>query len=224
MDRKIKLSASIMCANLLNLEQDLSFLREADFDYLHLDFMDGHFVPEVGLGTFFLEQLIQKQSIPVDVHLMVDHPHWYIGAIADAGASIVIFHVEVGDDVYSILQTVKHHAIDVGVALRPYTPIELIKPCLDDIDLVLLMTYAPGIRNQEPMPTFANRIDKLNNLLVTNNRTEVDIAVDGGISEANIAEYNRYGANFFVLGSSGLFVQHTDLTTQIGKIKNILQI
>jgi pentose-5-phosphate-3-epimerase len=86
------------------------------------------------------------------------------------------------------------------------------------------MAYAPGIRNQNPLPAFENRIEKLNNLLLTQKRTEVDIAVDGGVSEDKMADYKKCGANFFILGSSGLFVPHTDLKTQISKIRNILQI
>ena len=224
MKRRTKLSASVMCADLLNLERDLNVLKKTGFDYIHFDLMDGHFVPEVGLGTFFLEQLTQKQSIPVDVHLMVTRPQRFIAEIAAAGAAMVIFHYEVIEDAYYILQTIKRYDLKAGIALRPFTPIEVVSPCLDHIDLVLLMAYAPGIRNQSPLPDFSNRIEKLNNLLVALKREDIDIAVDGGVTEDKMAEYNDCGANFMILGSSGLFIPNTDLEAQITKIKNILRI
>ena len=103
MDRKIILSASLICADLLNLERDLHVLSQNGFDYIHFDMMDGHFVSRIGLGTFFLEQVVKKQTVPVDVHLMVSDPTRYIDEIAEAGASIITFHYESGKDIYQVI-------------------------------------------------------------------------------------------------------------------------
>ena len=224
MNRKIILSASLICADLLNLERDLRILSQKGFDYIHFDMMDGHFVPRLGLGTFFLEQVVKKQPIPVDVHLMVSDPTRYIGEIAEAGASIITFHYESGKDIYQVIERIKKYNIKAGIALRPFTPFSLIVPFIDYLDLVLLMAYSPGTRGQKPIANFLGRIKELRELLIERDRENIDIAVDGGVSEDKLQIFKNNGANFFIFGTSGLFMPGIPLETQIDKIRKILHI
>ena len=222
MSRQIKLSASVICANLLDLKSDLSIIHQKGFDYIHFDMMDGHFVPRVGLGTFFLEQLTANQPVPVEVHLMVSDPQKYIDEIANAGASMITFHYETGKDIYQTLQKIKKHNIKAGIALRPFTPLSSISTFIKYLDIVLLMAYSPGISGQKPVLNFESRIKELDNILKECKRQSIDIAVDGGISEKNVKKLRVNGANFFIFGNSGLFIPETKLGDQIDKIHKIL--
>ncbi|MBW8003020.1 MAG: ribulose-phosphate 3-epimerase [Planctomycetes bacterium] len=222
MNRKIKLSASIMCANLLNLEEDLEILGQKQIDYLHFDIMDGHFVPGVGLGIFLLEQLTRKQSIPVETHLMVTDPERYIDELSQAGTALISFHYETGKDISHILQEIKNRKIGAGLALNPGTKVAVLEPYLDLLDTVLLMAYAPGIRNQVASPNFGEKVQNLMELLSKHEKQNIDIAVDGGLTEELIAIYRRCGANFFILGSSVLFKPATHLDEQIDRLRSIL--
>ena len=225
MSNKLKLSASVMCANLLNLEKDLNLLYRGRFDYLHFDIMDGHFVPMIGLGSFFLRQITNNCPIPVEVHLMVDDPEKYISEIVDAGADTIIFHIETQKDVYKIIHDAEEeHNIRIGIALRPFTPLYNIIPILKYIDLILLMAYSPGTTGQKPIYGFDKRIEELKELTVKNDKKNIDIAIDGGLNIKNIRKYKSSGANLFIFGSSGLFVKDRDLKSQIVLVKRNLNI
>ena len=221
--RPTKLSVSFICANLFNMKSDLDELRSEGVDYIHFDMMDGHFVPRLGSGTYFMRQLTKNQSIPIEVHLMVDDPAAYIDDIAEAGASMVTFHVETGKDEYHIIRKIKRHEMKVGVALRPNTPISSITPLLNDLDLVLLMAFSPGILGQSMMHGFNDRIAGCRRMLDQDGKNDVDIAVDGGIKPENIAILRSAGVNMFILGSSGLFVPGVTLRDQLINIKNSLE-
>ncbi len=223
MSNKLKLSASVMCANLLNLEQDLDLLYEGGFDYLHFDIMDGHFVPMIGLGSFFLRQIVNNCPIPVEAHLMVDDPEKYINEVVDSGANTVIFHIEAQKDIYKIIHDAKKkYNIRIGIALRPFTPLYKVVPILKYIDLVLLMAYSPGTTGQKPMYDFDKRIEKLKELIVKNDKKNIDIAIDGGLNIKNLQKYKRSGANLFIFGNSGLFIKDRELKNQIKLIRRTL--
>ena len=223
MARSIKLSASLICADLLNIQNDLSILSHGGVDYIHFDMMDGHFVPRIGLGTFFLGQITSRQSLPVDVHLMVTDPAQYIDEIADAGASIATFHYETGEDVYAVIHHIQNRKMKAGIALRPFTPLNHLDPILDYLDMILLMAYSPGTTGQSPVQDFEGRVAALNEHLQRRGVDYVDIAVDGGISEESIPKLAKQGANFFVFGSSGLFVPDRSLEEQVKRIQQIVQ-
>lgn len=220
--RSLQLSASIMCADLMNLGEDLRTLEQKKFNYLHFDLMDGHFVPEVGLGVFFLEQITRSNTLPVDVHLMVTDPEHFLDPLIAAGASLISLHCEIDGDKERLLHHIRQKGRRAGLAIKPETPLASIIPFLDLIDLVLLMAYAPGVRNQKATPGFENRIRELAQLLDAHGKAAVDIAVDGGVSEPLIQSYRESGANFFILGSSGLFVPHTSLAQQADRVHHIL--
>jgi ribulose-phosphate 3-epimerase len=217
--RALKLSASIMCADLMNLGADLRTLALKEFHYIHFDVMDGHFVPEIGLGTFFLEQITRSQNLPVDVHLMVTDPARYIDSLVAAGAALITIHCEIDGNIRNLLRRIRGHGRGAGLAVKPETPLASIRPFLDVIDLVLLMAYAPGIRNQQASPGFEQRIRELSQLLEAHGNGTIDIAVDGGVSEAHMKRYRESGANFFILGSSGLFIPNTRLAEQAERVR-----
>jgi len=223
MTRSIKLSASLICADLLNLQDNLSTLQQGGFDYIHFDMMDGHFVPRIGLGTFFLRQITSKQPMPVDVHLMVVDPIQYISVIADAGASMVTFHYETGKDIYRIIGCIHNQNMKAGIALSPFTPLCHIESLLDYLDMILLMAYSPGTTGQNPVRDFEGRVGTLDGLLQKCGKNQIDIAVDGGVSEESIPKLAKQGANFFVFGTSGLFMPDRSLDEQVGRIKQIIQ-
>ena len=167
---------------------------------------------------------MKKQPIPVDVHLMVSDPTKYIDEIAEAGASIITFHYESGKDIYQVIERIKKYNVKAGIALRPFTPFSFIVPFIDYLDLVLLMAYSPGTRGQKPIANFEGRIKELRELLIEHNREHIDIAVDGGVSEDKLQIFKSNGANFFIFGTSGLFMPGITLEAQIDNIHEILHI
>ncbi len=219
MSRRVKLSASVMCANLLALGADLDILERKGMDYFHFDIMDGHFVPSVGLGIFVLEQMKRRHPTPVEVHLMVTDPLRYVKPLAEAGASIITFHQECHEDPYLVLQEIRKLGVAAGLALRPGTPVSAVEPYLEMLGIVLLMAYAPGVGSQAPFPNFTAKVEALAALLDRNGFGEVDIAVDGGVSGEYLTKYRQAGANFFVLGNSGLFVADNSLDHQIDEVR-----
>ncbi|HZY82409.1 MAG TPA: ribulose-phosphate 3-epimerase [Cyclobacteriaceae bacterium] len=215
-----KLSVSFICADLFEMKNDLDEMHAQGVDYIHFDMMDGHFVPRLGSGTYFMKQLTQRQPIPVEVHLMVDDPAAHIESVAEAGASMVTFHVESGKDEFNIVRKIRKHGMKAGVALRPYTPIRSIEPLLYDIDLVLLMAFSPGILGQTTMSAFNERVTECRKFLDQHGRKDVDISVDGGVKLNNIAALRSAGVNIFVLGNSGLFLPGVVIKDQLQKIRS----
>jgi ribulose-phosphate 3-epimerase len=153
---------------------------------------------------------------------MVTDPGRYIDSLVDAGAALITIHCESDGDVRQLLRRIRKHRRGAGLAVKPETPLASILPFLDLIDLVLLMAYSPGIRNQRATPGFERRIRELCQLLEAHGNGSTDIAVDGGVSEANMKRYRQSGANFFILGSSGLFIPNTRLMEQADRVRRIL--
>ena len=218
----IKLSASILSSRILNLREDLGVLAQKKMDYLHVDMMDGHFVRNIGIPPAYVRQLSQGQSIPLEVHLMVTDPLDWLPELFEIGVSQITFHYEIQKDVYEIVRQIKKNGVRVGIALRPYTPVEFLEPFVGLVDSILLMAYSPGGDNQEAFPDFEKRIKTVADLVRKDKAGTIDIAVDGNVNEKNIGLYNSQGANFFVLGTSGLFLSRGDLDGQIDKIRRNL--
>lgn len=203
-NKKYELSASILCLNPFYLKEELNSIKKKGFDYIHFDIMDGHFAPSIGLSLSLLKKLTKYETIPIDVHLMISNPEEYIDDIIGRNISIITFHYEISSDISLIVQRIRKHKVRVGIALRPFTPVSVIKPIINYLDLVLIMAYPPGSNNNRPFPEVIERIKMVKSFYTKSNRENIRIAVDGGIDSSNINEYYNSGANFFVVGTSGL--------------------
>ena len=196
----IKLAPSILSADFARLLEDVKKVEKAGCEYLHIDVMDGHFVPNITLGPGIVKSLRKDVNMVFDAHLMIENPDNYIKEFADAGCDIIVVHQEACTHLHRTIQNIKSHGIKAGVALNPATPIETIKYVLQDVDMVLLMSVNPGFGGQSYIPVVTEKIKELKALKKM--RADIDIEVDGGVKPSNIAEVVNAGANVIVAGSA----------------------
>lgn len=197
----IKIAPSILSADFSKLGTEIELLEAGGADYIHMDIMDGHYVPNLTFGPMVVESLRKKTSLPFDVHLMMDNPMDYIDSFVNAGADIITVHAEVLPHLHGALQKIKGKGIKAGVSLNPSTPLEVLDYVISDLDMVLLMTVNPGFGGQEFIPATMEKIKRLKEK-ADSMKLSFDIEVDGGISASNIRELYLAGANVFVSGSS----------------------
>ena len=197
----IKLAPSILSADFARLLEDVKKVEKAGCEYLHIDVMDGHFVPNITLGPGIVKSLRKDVNMVFDAHLMIENPDNYIKEFADAGCDIIVVHQEACTHLHRTIQNIKSHGIKAGVALNPATPIETIKYVLQDVDMVLLMSVNPGFGGQSYIPVVTEKIKELKALIDKMN-LDIDIEVDGGVKPSNIAEVVNDGANVIVAGSA----------------------
>ena len=197
----IKLAPSILSADFARLLEDVKKVEKAGCEYLHIDVMDGHFVPNITLGPVIVKSLRKDVNMVFDAHLMIENPDNYIKEFADAGCDIIVVHQEACTHLHRTIQNIKSHGIKAGVALNPATPIETIKYVLQDVDMVLLMSVNPGFGGQSYIPVVTEKIKELKALIDEMN-LDIDIEVDGGVKPSNIAEVVNAGANVIVAGSA----------------------
>ena len=197
----IKLAPSILSADFARLLEDVKKVEKAGCEYLHIDVMDGHFVPNITLGPGIVKSLRKDVNMVFDAHLMIEDPDNYIKEFADAGCDIIVVHQEACTHLHRTIQNIKSHGIKAGVALNPATPIETIKYVLQDVDMVLLMSVNPGFGGQSYIPVVTEKIKELKALIDEMN-LDIDIEVDGGVKPSNIAEVVNAGANVIVAGSA----------------------
>ena len=190
----IKLAPSILSADFARLLEDVKKVEKAGCEYLHIDVMDGHFVPNITLGPGIVKSLRKDVNMVFDAHLMIENPDNYIKEFADAGCDIIVVHQEACTHLHRTIQNIKSHGIKAGVALNPATPIETIKYVLQDVDMVLLMSVNPGFGGQSYIPVVTEKIKELKALIDEMN-LDIDIEVDGGVKPSNIAEVVNAGAN-----------------------------
>ena len=200
---KKAISPSILSADFSCLGEDIRKVAAAGADYIHIDVMDGHFVPNITIGPLIVEAARRVTDLPLDVHLMIENAEAYIEAFAKAGSHILTVHAETGYHLQRTLRTIRDAGMRPAVALNPATPLSVIENVLDDIDMVLIMTVNPGFGGQQFIPAMLPKIRRLRNML---DSLEYDIAieVDGGIVVDNIKEVCAAGADMFVSGS-GIF-------------------
>lgn len=198
----IKLAPSILSADFAKLLEDVKKVESAGCEYLHIDVMDGHFVPNITLGPLVVKSL-KKENINMvfDAHLMIENPDQYIEEFVKAGCDIITVHQEACVHLHRTIQNIKSHGIKAGVVLNPATPIDTIKHVLPDLDMVLLMSVNPGFGGQSFIPCVLDKIKELK-ALIDNQGLNIDIEVDGGISPKNVAEVVQAGANVIVAGSA----------------------
>ncbi|MCC0631589.1 MULTISPECIES: ribulose-phosphate 3-epimerase [unclassified Clostridioides] len=198
----IKLAPSILSADFAKLLEDVRKVESAGCEYLHIDVMDGHFVPNITLGPLVVKSL-KKENINMvfDAHLMIENPDQYIEDFVKAGCDIITVHQEACTHLHRTIQNIKSHGIKAGVVLNPATPIDTIKHVLSDLDMVLLMSVNPGFGGQSFIPCVLDKIKELKTL-IDSKGLNIDIEVDGGISPKNVAEVVQAGANVIVAGSA----------------------
>ena len=197
----IKLAPSILSADFARLLEDVKKVEKAGCEYLHIDVMDGHFVPNITLGPAIVKSLRKDVNMVFDAHLMIENPDNYIKEFADAGCDIIVVHQEACTHLHRTIQNIKSHGIKAGVALNPATPIETIKYVLQDVDMVLLMSVNPGFGGQSYIPVVTKKIKELR-ALIDEMGLDIDIEVDGGVKPSNISEVVNAGANVIVAGSA----------------------
>ena len=197
----IKLAPSILSADFARLLEDVKKVEEAGCEYLHIDVMDGHFVPNITLGPNIVKSLRKDVNMVFDAHLMIENPDMYIKDFAEAGCDIIVVHQEACNHLHRTIQNIKSYNIKAGVALNPATPIETIKHILKDVDMVLIMTVNPGFGGQSFIDSMIDKIRELK-AIVDEQNLNIDIQVDGGIKPSNVADVVKAGANVIVAGSA----------------------
>ncbi|UOQ93176.1 ribulose-phosphate 3-epimerase [Halobacillus shinanisalinarum] len=197
----IKIAPSILAADFSNLEAEIKDVEHGGADYIHVDVMDGHFVPNITIGPLIVEAIRPVTSLPLDVHLMIENPDAFIPEFAKAGSDIITVHQETCPHLHRTIQLIKSHGVKAGVVINPATPAETIKPILQDVDLVLLMTVNPGFGGQ----SFINSVvPKISQIAAWRNElgAEFEIEIDGGVNKDTAKLCTEAGANVLVAGSA----------------------
>jgi len=199
-----KIAPSILSADLANLASEVKEVAEGGADWIHVDVMDGHFVPNITIGVPVVECLKEVSPLPLDVHLMIERPEEFIEPFARGGADVLTVHVEVSHHLHRVIAQIKERGIKAGVAINPATPLGSLEEILDEVDLVLVMSVNPGFGGQEFIPGSLQKIKRLKDWLKERGLEAVEIEVDGGIKIENAAEVAKAGADILVSGS-GIF-------------------
>ena len=199
--KKIKISPSILSSDFSHLSQEIQKLEKGGADLIHVDVMDGHFVPNLTFGPPVIKSIRKYTKLPFDVHLMINPVHKFIENYANAGADIITIHPEATENLSNSINEIKKFKKKVGVSLNPDSSIELVKDHLKNIDLVLVMSVYPGFGGQKFMPEMIKKIKKLRDI-ANKNKYKYDIEVDGGINFSNSRDVIKAGANILVSGTT----------------------
>lgn len=197
----MKIAPSILSADFTKLGEEIKEVEAAGADYIHIDIMDGHFVPNITMGPLIVDAVKKVTNLPLDVHLMIEHPERYIHEFAQAGADFITIHVEADKHIHRTLQEIKKLGVKTGVVLNPATPVSAIENILEEIDMVLLMTVNPGFGGQTFIHAVLPKIREIKRMIQAKN-LEIDIEVDGGIDTKTVKLCKEAGANVFVAGSA----------------------
>lgn len=213
----IKIAPSILSADFSNLADDIRKVEDAGVDMLHIDVMDGHFVPNITIGPPVVASLRNRTKLPFDVHLMISEPDRYIDSFIKAGADIISIHAETCRHLDKTISTIKSHGIRAAVALNPATSLSVLDYVLDEIDMVLIMTVNPGFGGQVFIKRMLDKIWDLKRIIELKKLT-LDIEVDGGVNLENAKELICAGANVLVAGSA--IYKSRDIREAVSSLKN----
>ncbi len=202
MINKVKIAPSLLSANFANLEKSVRLCEENSADILHLDIMDGHFVPNITFGPLVVSAIGRLTELPLDCHLMITDPDKYIADFVEAGADMISVHVETGFHLHRTISTIKNYGCKAGIVLNPATPLEYAFEAAEFCDFILLMSVNPGFGGQSFIPSFLRRCQQLRTFLDKNNLENVEIQVDGGVTPSNVRQVVEAGANIIVAGSA----------------------
>jgi len=198
---KVKLAPSILSADFARLGEQVDEVTRAGADYIHIDVMDGHFVPNISIGIPIVASLHPRTNLPLDVHLMIQHPEQYISQFADSGADIITVHVEACSSLHRLIHSIKELNVKAGIALNPATTLTSIEEILPYLDLVLIMSVEPGYGGQSFIQSSLDKISRLRKML-DNKKLNAELEVDGGITVDNAPGIVKAGANVLAIGSS----------------------
>lgn len=217
MTHEVKILPSLLSSNFANLQLDIRKCEQGGADMLHLDVMDGHFVPNITFGPIVVNAVSDVSELPLDVHLMISDPDKFSPIFAEAGADYISIHAEATHHLHRSLMLIKECGSRAGIALNPVTPLEHIYDAVEYADFVLLMSVNPGFGGQSFINNFYRRSEKLKNFLIDNDLSHVEIEVDGGIKAENARDAVLSGASMLVSGS-GIF--SGDIEQNIKKIRS----
>jgi ribulose-phosphate 3-epimerase len=218
--RSIKIAPSILSADFSCVTDEIRLLEKAGADWIHLDVMDGHFVPNMTIGPPVVTALRKVTSLPFDVHLMIQEPDRYLRAFIEAGADVISVHAEVCPHLHRTVHAIRDGGARPGVVLNPGTPLSALDFILEDLDLVLIMTVNPGFGGQSFIPTMIPKIAALYEI-IQERQLDLEIEVDGGINLDNIHEIARAGANVIVSGTG--IMATADYTMTISQMRDKIQ-
>lgn len=217
----IYIAPSILSADFAKLGQEVVEVERGGADWLHVDVMDGHFVPNITFGALVMGAIAPLTKLPLDVHLMIENPERYISDFAKAGAHLITVHQEACVHLHRVLHMIKEHGVKAGVAINPATPVSSIREVLEDVDLVLVMTVNPGFGGQAFIPSTLRKIKELKELREELGLKNLRIEVDGGISAATAPLVAEAGADVLVAGNA--VFGRSDRSAAIQEIRSSLQ-
>lgn len=220
MDKKI--SPSLMCADFLHLGDELKALEKYGIEYLHVDIMDGVFVSNYTLGTDFIKKIHRATDIPLDIHLMIDHPDTKLDWFEFKEGDYVSVHYEACTHVQAVLSNIHKRGAKTMLALNPGTPICVLEDLLPDLDAVLIMTVNPGFAGQKLVPQTLDKIRRLRRMLDENGYEKVEIECDGNVSFENAKKMSDAGANIFVAGTSSIYSKEASFEENIKKFREVI--
>jgi len=219
--KKIKISPSLMCSDILELKKDLDIFRGSSIDYLHIDIMDGHYVPNFTLGIDFCRRVLSYSNIPLDIHLMIENVDYFIPHFSSCKNSVISIHPEVSYHPLRSIQLIKEIGLKAGIAIDPSISLEEVKYLLPDLDMVCIMTVNPGYSGQKLVPQTLKKIEEFSRYLDLTG-LDIDIEVDGNVSWENIPRMISAGANILVVGTSSVYSGKNNLRGNIEKIKTLI--